>query len=713
MKRSAKRVVAATASVVVAATAACAWFVLSRLPLEGPPPPPPTPNQNMDRPALVTPLAGDGRIGWRDGAAAQAQFADPYGLAWDPHGTLYVSDGGDNDRIRVLRADGSVATLAGGVEGFQDGQGAAARFDTPSGIALDALGNLYVADTGNHAVRKVTPAGVVTTLAGNGHPGYRDGPGAQAQFDGPMALAIDAAGRVIVADAYNDRIRAIAPDGTVTTLAGGNGPGDVDGPAAQARFDTPCAVLVEPGGRILVADTRNDALRAIDAAGNVSTIAQAQPGNAFELLHRPASLARKQDGLLVIGTLAGELLEVSPRAPSVMLPVFDPGIRGFVRPTGLAVDSGQRLLVADSASSRLHVVVNGPSNRETHVDGSVGPAPDRALPAAEHRWPLRPQLAWHEVVGTIGEDRGDGGSEPRDHFHDGLDVRGDVGQEVLAIAPGKVSNPIATFAFGQLNEGLAVGELAYIHMRVGRGAKGVPLDPARFVPVLDDAGKPQRVRVRRGTRFAAGEVLGSINPMAHVHLRLGVSDYGLNPLLLEPRDFVDTVPPSIAAVEMRDAAGARLARREASRLVVPQGDGSVVVDAFDQVDGNLPRRRLGLYSLGFQWLHADGTPVAGFETPRTAIEFARLPPDDQVKTVYAERSGITVQGSAETHFRYAIAHPLSVCDPVATGCALTWLPAGDYVLRIAARDFSGNEALRGRDLAVRVVTETAGDPSKP
>ena len=697
----------------VAAVVAFAWFELSHRTADGPPPAPPTPNQRIDHPALVTPLAGDGRIGARDGAAAQAQFADPYGLAWDPHGMLYVSDGGDNDRIRVLRADGSVATLAGGVEGFQDGQGAAARFNTPSGLALDTVGNLYVADTGNHAIRKVTPAGVVTTLAGTGRPGYRDGPGAQAQFDGPMSVAIDGAGRVIVADAYNDRVRAIAPDGTVTTIAGGALPGDVDGPGAQARLDTPCAVLVEPGGRILVADTRNDALRAIDAGGNVTTLAQAQPGNGLQRLHRPVSLARKRNGLLAIGTLAGELVEIAPGTPAVLQPVFDAGVRGFVRPTGLAVGRDQALLVADSASSRLHVVVNGAPGRETQVDGGVGPSSDRPLPAAEHRWPVRPQLAWHEVVGTVGEDRGDGKGESRDHFHDGLDVRGDVGQEVLAIAPGKVSNPLSTYGFGTLNEGLSIGELGYIHMRVGRGAQGLPLDPARFVPVLDEAGRLVRMRVRRGTRFAAGEVLGSINPMAHVHLRLGVSDYGLNPLRLDLRDFVDSVPPTIAAVQMRDAAGARLARREAGRLVVPQGDGAVVVDAFDQVDGNLPRRRLGLYSLAFQWLHADGSPVPGFETPRTAIEFDRLPPDDQVKTVYAERSGITVQGSAETHFRYAIAHPLSVCDPVATGCVPTWLPAGDYVLHVVAKDFSGNEASRNRDLPVRVVTETAADPAHP
>src|SRR5438105_3006645 len=117
----------------------------------------------------------------------------------------------------------------------------------------------------------------VGALAGDGRLGARDGAGAQAQFDGPMGVAIDAQGRVIVADAYNDRIRAIAPDGTVTTLAGGAQPGDVDGAGAQARFDTPCGVLVDAHGRIVVADTRNDAPRAIDAAGNVTTLARAAP----------------------------------------------------------------------------------------------------------------------------------------------------------------------------------------------------------------------------------------------------------------------------------------------------------------------------------------------------------------------------------------------------------------------------------------------------
>ena len=144
---------------------------------------------------------------------------------------------------------------------------------------------------------------------------------------------------------------------------------------------------------------------------------------------------------------------------------------------------------------------------------------------------------------------------------------------------------------------------------------------------------------------------------------------------------------------MLDEAGARLTRRRGGRLLVPRGEVSLVVDAWDHIDGNLPRSRLGLYSLAFQRLHADAMPVAGFEPPRPAIEFARLPGADQVKTVYSDKSGITVQGSAETHFRYSIAGGLA---------ATTALPAGDYLLRMVAKDFPGNAATRGRDLSVRV-----------
>jgi hypothetical protein len=136
-------------------------------------------------------------------------------------------------------------------------------------------------------------------------------------------------------------------------------------------------------------------------------------------------------------------------------------------------------------------------------------------------------------------------------------------------------------------------------------------------------------------------------------------------------------------------------------VVLPRADLSLVVDAWNQVDGNLPRRRLGLYSLAVQWLHADGTPLAGFEQPRSAIEFERLPGDEFVKDFYAARSGVTVQGDAETHFLYRVGHPQDKrsVDLVSS----TSLPAGGYILRIVAKDFSGNAALRGRDVNVRVL----------
>ena len=696
------RRVLVTALAVAAAVGAAAVWQLQR---HAPPPAArtatlvPADPHPFDWLARGTPFAGDGRVGAIDGPGAQARFADPYGLAADERGTLFVADGGTGNRIRIVQADGRVSTLAGGIQGFADGTGAAARFDTPSGIAVDRAGNLYVADTANHAIRKVTPAGAVTTLAGDGTPGDRDGPGAQARFNGPLGVAVDAAGRVLVADTYNDRIRAIAPDGMVSTLAGGPAPGDADGPGALARFDTPCGIAVDATGRIWVADTRNDALRTIAADGRVTTLLRGDPADRRGMLHHPLSIAVTREGALLVGTARGNVLQRSPQGELTVM--LSPGLQGYGPATGIAAGSGKRVFLADAAAARLHLLVPRTED-EPAYDGPVGPAPDRPLPATAGRWPLRPQLAWHEVVGTIGEVRGDGQGELRDHFHDGLDVRGDVGQEVVAIADGTVLDPLPAFGFGKLGEGLAVDALTYVHMRVGRDAKGAIVDPARFLAVLDDAGKLARIRVRRGTRFAAGDVLGTINPMAHVHLALGAG-YPLNPLALGFKGFRDRVAPVVAAIEIHGTDGKRLLRKAKGRLLVPRGELELVVDAWDHVDDNLPRRRLGLYSLGYQWLQADGTPLPGFEQAREAIRFDTLPLDTSlVQQAYADASGITVQGSAQTHFRYRVSSAERT-GPVASGAWSTAaLAPGDYTLRIFARDFSGNEATRGRDLAVRV-----------
>src|SRR5947208_1959857 len=143
--------------------------------------------------ARVTTLAGDQSPSVRDSSqGAQSAFADPFGIAVSDDGMIYIADAGESNRIRKLTPDGTVATLAGSVEGYADGPGAQAAFNTPSALALDTKGNLFVADTGNNRIRKITPDGLVSTLAGDGTAGYVDGPASQAQFDGPVGIAIDA-----------------------------------------------------------------------------------------------------------------------------------------------------------------------------------------------------------------------------------------------------------------------------------------------------------------------------------------------------------------------------------------------------------------------------------------------------------------------------------------------------------------------------------------
>jgi len=251
---------------------------------------------------------------------------------------------------------------------------------------------------------------------------------------------------------------------------------------------------------------------------------------------------------------------------------------------------------------------------------------------------------------------------------------------------------------------MSIGQLAYIHMRVGRDARNNALDP-RFQVLRGADGRPERVRVRRGTRFAVGDALGTINPMAHVHMEYYPGGIAVNALALPFAGLHDTVPPRIQSIALYDAGGQRLPGKKGKRLHVARtlGAVSIVAAGYDQMDGNLARRRLGLYKLGYQLLHADGSPVAGFETPRITQVYDRLPRErEAVKLLYAENSGITVYGSKATVFAYAVNNTLQ------DGVALpgTWkvdgIEPGDYVLRIYAADFAGQVALDGRDLPVTV-----------
>jgi sugar lactone lactonase YvrE len=271
----------------------------------------------------VTTLAGTaGGYGSADGTGAAAQFSFPSGVAADGSGNVYVADS-LNFTIRKITPNGVVTTFAGtpGVGGSADGTGADALFSSPSGVATDAAGNVYVADTGNSTIRKITPSGVVTTLAGNpAAEGSADGTGAGAQFRSPEGVAVDSSGNVYVADTYNSTIRKITPGGVVTTLAGNPAAeGSADGTGALAQFNQPYGVAVDSSGNVYVADTNNSTVRKITPTGSVTTLAGV-PDFYF---------AGGADGM-----------GASAR---------------FYRPMGVAVDMGGNVFLADSGNNTIRI----------------------------------------------------------------------------------------------------------------------------------------------------------------------------------------------------------------------------------------------------------------------------------------------------------------------------------------------------------------------
>ena len=283
-----------------------------------------------------TTLAGAvGSTGTNDGSGIAARFNTPSGLAVDSVGNMYVTDSG-NHTIRKATPEGVVTTLAGlaGQTGSANGTGSVARFNTPNCVAADIAGNLYVTEWVNNTVRKVTPGGVVTTLAGTpGLSGSADGTGGAARFTGPNGVAVDSTGNVWVADFFNQTIRKITPGGVVTTLAGLVGStGTNDGAGTAARFNNPNGAAVDSAGNFYVSDELSHTIRKVTPAGVVTTVAGS----------------------------AGNLGSVDGAGSSVR----------FSHPGGLAVDPAGNLFVADWYNSILRRIT--PDGTVVTVAGLAG-----------------------------------------------------------------------------------------------------------------------------------------------------------------------------------------------------------------------------------------------------------------------------------------------------------------------------------------------------
>ena len=331
----------------------------------------------------VTTLAGiAGSSGSADGIGSAARFYYPNGVAVDSSGNAYVADSFNN--IRKITAIGVVTTLAGtaGSSGSSDGTGSAARFQYPNGVAVDSSGNVYVADTLNHSIRKITAGGVVTTLAGAAFfYGNADGAGSVARFSYPNGVAVDSSGNVYVADTLNHTIRKITAGGVVTTLAGtAVSIGSADGTGHAARFSSPNGVAVDSSGNIYVADTYDSKIRKITALRVVTTL-----GGSAAQFSNPRGVAVDSFGNVYVAatdssiirkiTIDGVVTTLAGTAGSIGNADGVGNAARFDYPRGVAVDSSGNVYVADTGNSTIRkITAAGVVTTLAGTAGSIGNA---------------------------------------------------------------------------------------------------------------------------------------------------------------------------------------------------------------------------------------------------------------------------------------------------------------------------------------------------
>jgi sugar lactone lactonase YvrE len=337
---------------------------------------------NYDDGWTVTTIAGGVLDGSADGTGTDARFRGPSGIAIDSVGNLYVADSVNNS-IRKITLGGVVTTFAGSTSSgwdYADGTGTGARFRSPGGITIDSAGNLYVADTYNHNIRKITPGGVVTTIAGiiggdEDDGGYANGMDANARFERPKGITIDSAGNLYVADSGNNNIRKITPEGVVTTFVGSTsggygGEGYADGTGADARFNHPEGITIDSAGNLYVTDSGNNNIRKITPAGVVTTFAGSTSGGFTSSGYTDGTgtdarfgglsdITIDSAGNLYVADTGNKIIRKITAGGVVTTIVGDFGNHGFGSyawfgsPSGITIDSAGNLYVTDSINHNI------------------------------------------------------------------------------------------------------------------------------------------------------------------------------------------------------------------------------------------------------------------------------------------------------------------------------------------------------------------------
>nr|MBA3440943.1 hypothetical protein [Pyrinomonadaceae bacterium] len=402
------------------------------------------------------------------------------------------------------------------------------------------------------------------------------------------------------------------------------------------------------------------------------------------------------------------------------------------RPAGVAVARDGMIVVADTGNKLVRAVVG--ENRQqgapltSEAITMLRSTAEQMRRAGEPRWPYDPPVRPREIAATFGEIRGLLSSDPAESmgpwFHNGLDVPGGYGETVRLLRAERILRPLSVTSVDTARERIRFPLLGYAHLRVGRHADDREFSDERFIIGRDAAGRVARVRVRRGARFAAGDAIGTLNNQNHVHLIAGPAGAEMNALAaLELPNVKDTVAPTI------ELNGVRLFDREwkefqsiASTVtavaergpktgpVAVQSDVRIVVQAYDQMDGNAIRRRLGLYRLGYQILNLDGTPVPQFAEPLMTISFENLPDDSAaVPLVYAE--GSQAGYTEKTVFAYIITNTVRDREIREDFWRASTLPPGEYIVRVFAEDFFGNRTTRDVTVQVTASANSAGATS--